>query len=90
MKYSKLIKKKLESLNSSKFIAGLALLTLNIGSKYITLKFSKSQEAYLRLVLSRQLLIFSIAWMGTRDIYMAFIILGKLGKKFVSILDLKR
>ena len=30
MKYSKLIKK-IESLNSSKFIAGLALLTLNIG-----------------------------------------------------------
>ena len=66
----------LYSLNDSKFFAGLVFIMLNIGSKYITLKFSKSQEAYLRLVLSRQLLIFSIAWMGTRDIYTAFIILA--------------
>ena len=51
----------LYSLNDSKFFAGLVFIMLNIGSKYITLKFSKSQEAYLRLVLSRQLLIFSIA-----------------------------
>tara|TARA_Y100000816_G_C26083618_1_gene571488 strand:+ start:316 stop:786 length:471 start_codon:yes stop_codon:yes gene_type:complete len=79
MNLTKLFKnfnKHLYSLNDSKFFAGIIFIMLNIGSKYITLKFSKSQEAYLRLVLSRQLLIFSIAWMGTRDIYMAFIILA--------------
>ena len=68
MKYSKLIKKKIESLNSSKFIAGLALLTLNIGSKYISLGFSENQEAYLKHGLARQMLIFSIAWVGSKDL----------------------
>ena len=68
MKYSKLIKKKIESLNDSKFIAGLALLTLNIGSKYISLGFSENQEAYLKHGLARQMLIFSIAWVGSKDL----------------------
>lgn len=55
-------------LNSSKFFAGLVMIMLNIGSKYITIKLSKSQEAYLRNTVARQLLIFSIIWMGTRDV----------------------
>lgn len=62
------------SLNDSKFFAGIIMILLNVGSKFITMRFSKSQEAYLKLVLSRQLLIFSIAWMGTRDIYMSLLI----------------
>jgi hypothetical protein len=62
------------TLNDSKFFAGVIMILLNIGSKFITMRFSKSQEAYLKLVLSRQLLIFSIAWMGTRDIYMSLTI----------------
>lgn len=65
---------RVSTLNDSKFFAGIVMILLNIGSKFITMRFSKSQEAYLKLVLSRQLLIFSIAWMGTRDIYMALTI----------------
>lgn len=61
-------------LNDSKFFAGLIMIMLNIGSRYITVKFSKTQEAYMRNVLSKQILIFSVAWMGTRDIYMSLII----------------
>ena len=74
MKYSKLIKKKIESLNSSKFVAGLALLTLNIGSKYISLGFSENQEAYLKHGLARQMLIFSIAWIGSKDLVTSIIL----------------
>ena len=55
-------------LNNSKFFAGIVMIMLNIGSKYITIKLSKSQEAYLRNTVARQLLIFSIIWMGTRDV----------------------
>ena len=44
------------------------MIMLNIGSKYITIKLSKSQEAYLRNTIARQMLIFSIIWMGTRDV----------------------
>ena len=41
----------LRSLNSSKYFAGIMMLTLNIGSKYITLELSKTQEAYLKYTL---------------------------------------
>jgi uncharacterized protein HemX len=57
------------SLNSNKFFAGLIMLILNLGSKFITVKFSPSQEAYLRNSVGRQLLIFAIAFIGTKDIY---------------------
>jgi hypothetical protein len=50
------------------------MIILNIGSRYIELKFSKTQESYLRMVLGRQILIFAVAWMGTRDIYLSLIV----------------
>lgn len=62
------------SLNSSKYFAGLVLLMMNIGSKYITIELSKTQEQYLRNVIAKQLLIFSICWMGTRDIITSIIL----------------
>ena len=58
-------------LNNSKFFSGVVMIMLNIGSKYITIELSKSQEAYLRNSLGRQLLIFAIAWMGSKDILIA-------------------
>tara|TARA_B100001063_G_scaffold245444_1_gene281177 strand:+ start:2655 stop:3131 length:477 start_codon:yes stop_codon:yes gene_type:complete len=61
----------LYSLNNSKFFAGIIMIFLNVGSKFITVKLSKSQESFLRNILSRQVLIFAVAWMGTRDIFMA-------------------
>jgi len=63
------VHKGVSSLNSNKFFAGLIMLILNLGSKFITVKFSASQEAYLRNSVGRQLLIFAIAWIGTKDIY---------------------
>jgi hypothetical protein len=58
-------------LNSSKFFAGIVMIMLNIGSKFITIQFSKSTEEYLKYSISKQLLVFAMAWMGTRDIYTA-------------------
>ena len=52
----------LSSLNNSKFFAGLVMIMLNIGSKYITVRLTKSQEAYLGGTIARQLLIFSVIW----------------------------
>ena len=59
------------SLNDSKYFAGVAMLIVNIGSRYITLGLSKSQEEYIKTFVVRELLIFSIIWMATRDIYIA-------------------
>jgi hypothetical protein len=58
-------------LNNSKFFAGIIMILLNIGSKFITIQFSKSTEEYMKYSVTKQLLVFSMAWMGTRDIYTA-------------------
>ena len=58
-------------LNNSKFFAGLVMIMLNIGSKYVTIELSKNQEEYLKNNIGRQILIFAISWMGSRDILVA-------------------
>ena len=61
-------------LNNSKFFAGIIMILLNIGSKFLSIQFSKSTEEYLKMNVSKQLLVFSMAWMGTRDIYTALVL----------------
>ena len=61
-------------LNNSKFFAGVVMILLNIGSKFISVNFSKSTEEYLKFTLSKQILVFSMAWMATRDIYTALVL----------------
>jgi len=61
-------------MNNSKLFAGLMIIILNVSSKFVTIKLSKSMEAYLKYTFSRNILIFAIAWMGTRDIYIALAI----------------
>jgi hypothetical protein len=56
-------------LNNSKFFAGVMMILLNVGSKFITIQFSKSTEEYIKNSVTKQLLVFAMAWMGTRDIY---------------------
>jgi len=48
------------------------IITLNIASKFVTFKLGKTTEMYLKYTFSRQILVFAMAWMGTRDIYVAF------------------
>jgi len=61
-------------LNNSKFFAGVVMILLNIGSKFLSIQFSKSTEEYLKMNISKQLLVFAMAWMGTRDIYTALVL----------------
>jgi hypothetical protein len=58
-------------LNNSKFFAGIIMILLNIGSKFITIQFSKSTEEYLKNTVTKQVLVFCMSWMGTRDIITA-------------------
>ena len=64
----------LNSLNSSKYFTGIIMLMLNIGSRHVELKLSDSMEAFVKYNMARELLIFSIAWMGTRDIIVALLL----------------
>ena len=61
-------------LNGSKIFAGFMIIVLQISSRFVTIKLSKTMESYLKYTFSKQILIFAIAWMGTRDIYIALAI----------------
>lgn len=66
--------KKVQVMNSSKIFAGLIVITINIASRFVTIKLSKSVENYLKYTLSRDVLIFCIVWMGSRDIYISLLV----------------
>lgn len=70
----KYLNNNITAINNSKIFAGLMIITLNISSKFVTIKLSKSMESYLKYTFSRDILVFAIAWMGTRDIYIAGIV----------------
>ena len=64
----------LQRLNNSKYLAGLTMILLNVGSRFVEIKFSKTQEQVLRNGLARELLIFSMCFMATRDIIISIIL----------------
>lgn len=71
MKITTRITTALQSLNDSKFFAGIVMLLMNIGSKYISIELSENQQQLIENSIIRQLFIFTIIWMGTRDIIAA-------------------
>ena len=62
------IQRSLATFNNSKFLLGVTMLLLNVGSRYVELGFSKTQERALRNGLGREIFIFAVVFMGTRDI----------------------
>jgi len=74
--FFKYIHEHIQTLNSSKIFAGIMIITLNIVSRFVNIKLSKTMESYLKYTFSKYVLVFTIAWMGTRDIYIALFIMG--------------
>ena len=64
----------LKYINESKLLIGITMLLLNVGSKYVNFNFTKAQEQMLRDGLAREILIFAIVFMGTRDIIYAILL----------------
>lgn len=71
-----MIRHYIDRLNSSRFFAGVLMLVLNIGSKYIDVSLTSSQQAYLRGSLARQLLVFAVAFAATKDIVTSLVLTG--------------
>lgn len=65
---------KLNEFNGNKYLAGIALLMLNIGSKYLIVDISRSTENLLKLKIIRRFTIFSIFFIGTRNIVISLIL----------------
>jgi len=70
------VKSSLKALNNNTYLSGILILLLNIGSKFVTIELSPNQEAFIRNNIGRQLLIFSMVWVGTKDLYVSFILTG--------------
>ena len=64
----------IQSVNENKFFIGVLMLVLNIFSKYVEIKLTKTQQAYFKNKFIRQLFIFAVVWSGTRDIYISILI----------------
>ena len=67
-------KEALNSLNNSKFFAGLVMLMMNVGSRYYTVTLSKTQKDFIRYNLAREFIIFAMSWIATRDIITSIMI----------------
>jgi len=52
------------------------MLLLNVGAKYVDLRFSKTQEQALRNGLAREMIIFAIVFMATHDIVTSLLLTG--------------
>ena len=61
-------------LNNSALFAGMVMIIMNIGSRYVQINLSESTEEYLKHILKKEILVFAIAWMGTKNIYYSLII----------------
>ena len=71
--FNKIIKF-LNSVNDSKYFAGLAMIVLNLGSKYLIMELSESQEQLMSNKIFRRFILFTVAFIATKDIYVSFII----------------
>lgn len=72
-----------ESLNDNKLILGLVMIFMNIGSKFIVIELSETQKELLSNTILRQVLIFCIAFVATRDILLSLL----LTAVFVILVD---
>jgi len=63
-----------KTLNDSKYFAGIIMILINIGSRFIDIKFSKNQENFIKYIFNKEVLVFAVSWRATGDIYMALIL----------------
>ena len=64
------------AVNNSPLLAGVCMLVLNVGSRYIDIGFSKQQEKVIAKFLAREILIFAVCFMGTKDIVLSIVLTG--------------
>lgn len=81
----------IKPINDSKIFAGLVILTLNLSSKLLTLPMSRTVEAVMKnsLQFSQYVLVFAMAWMGTRDILVALLVTAFFAVIMIFLLNEK-
>jgi hypothetical protein len=55
----------------AKYFVGVAMLLLNLGSRYLVIDLSETQEQLLQNAIVRRFTMFSLFYVATRDLYVA-------------------
>ena len=64
----------LQQLNNNKYLAGIAMILFNIGSRYLVVDMNKNTENLLKSKIARRITLFSIFFLGTRDLVASLIL----------------
>ena len=64
----------LEFLNTNKYFTGIMMILLNIGSRYVAMDLSETQQRILSSVWVRRALVFTIVFIATRDIKVSLLL----------------
>jgi hypothetical protein len=62
----------LQIFNTNPYFIGIMMLILNLGGRFISLEVTKKQEQFLQLPWVRRVLIFTVLFVATRNIWVAF------------------
>jgi hypothetical protein len=62
----------LQIFNTNPYFIGIMMLILNVGGRFISLEITKKQEQFLQLPWVRRALIFTVIFVATRSIWVAF------------------
>jgi len=69
-----MLEKFLSGLNESKYFYAMAMILFNIGARYIEIDLDETHKKFLSSTAIRRLLIFTMAFVATRDIIASLII----------------
>jgi len=61
-------------IENSPMFAGVMMLLLNIGSRYITHEYSDNDEEYMQNIILRRITIFAVCFIGTRNVITSIIL----------------
>ena len=64
----------MQIINTSPLLAGIAMIILNVGSKYVEFGFSLNQESALKSTITREIIIFVMVFTATKDIILSIIL----------------
>jgi hypothetical protein len=64
----------IESFNNNRYVYGFLMVLLNVGARYIEMDLVKSHKEFLSSKMLRRFLIFTVAFIGTRDLVTSLII----------------
>ena len=74
MSYINSLNRFLFSLNNSKYFAGIMMIVLNLGSRFLVMELSETQEQLISNKIIRRFVIFTIVFIATKDIIVSLII----------------